>query len=372
MDLTPPLAPSDSNAIRVGLSEPVNVYLARLADQQTRFLAAWTDANRSLHPSSGKVAKLASIHVRLTQEFLDAQRAIVRRRAETDAVIATIAADTASESAALLDAARSGAAIAVGTSFPPPAATADGSAMLMSAPVPSTLTNPDLAALTPPCPMGQAVRLAAPGIDDGCLAQLIDGLFESSEPDGVAVRREMRELLDGWWSAENSEAQAAIDDAHARAAMHLHLAQVEADELARFAPPSPRSLEQPIYTPRSSTALPAPFVSALDGTDHEHLDHVLAHLLDSLGPEKTGAADGSAKNEPGTATWDPALTPRLPDLEPSPPDSLNDRTAAPQEAFDRFWGTFSAPGSRWWFFPQLLLPAVTVIAVLALVLAVIG
>jgi hypothetical protein len=55
-------------------------------------------------------------------------------------------------------------------------------------------------------------------------------------------------------------------------------------------------------------------------------------------------------------------------------DSLTDETAAPQEAFDRFWGLRSArsAGGRDWMFPQLLLPAVAVIAVLALVLAVVG
>ena len=56
------------------------------------------------------------------------------------------------------------------------------------------------------------------------------------------------------------------------------------------------------------------------------------------------------------------------------PDSLNDVTAAPQEAFDRFWGTLTARGSggRDWLFVQVLFPAVAVIAVLALVLAVVG
>lgn len=371
MDSTPPLAPSDPNPIRVGLPEPIDGYLARLAEQQTRFLAAWTDTNRSLHPSSGQVAKLASIQLRLTQEFLDAQRAIVRRRAETDAAIVAIAADAASEGAALLDAARSRAAIAVGTSFPPPVAMADGLALPLASPAVGALTSPHRTGFSPPCPLAQAAELAAPGIDDESLARLIDGVFESREPDGVAARRELRDLLDGWWGVENQEAQAAIDDAQARAAMHLHLAQVEADELARFAPPSPRTSEPPSYTPRSSSALPAPFASALDDTDHEHLDDVLAHLLDSLEPETPAASDGSMENELG-----PGITgefaARLPDLEPAPPDSLHDRTAAPQEAFDRFWGAFSASGSRSWRFPQLLLPAVTVIAVLALVLAVVG
>ena len=371
MDFTPPIAPSDPNPIRVGLPGSVDGYLARLADHQTQFLAAWTETNRSLHPSSGQIAKLASIQLRLAQEFLDAQRAIVRRRAETDAAILAIAADVASESATLLDAARSHATIAVGTSFPPPLAPADNFELLLAPPAVDARASRRPAGFSPPSSSARAAELAAPGIDDESLARLIDGVFESSEPDGVAARRELRHLLDGWWGVENQEAQAAIDDAQARAAMCLHLAQVESDEIARFAPPSLRTLAPPIYTPPPSGALPAPFASALDGTDHEHLDDVLAHLLDSLEPETPAASEGPVESELDSAiAIDPA--PPLPDVKAAPPDSLHDRTSAPQEAFDRFWGAFSTSGSRSWFYPQLLFPAVTVIAVLALVLAVVG
>jgi hypothetical protein len=312
MDLTPPLAPSDTNSIRVVLPEPVDGYLARLADQQTRFLASWTDANRSLHPSSGQVAKLASIQLRLAQEFLDAQRAIVRRRAETDAAIHAIAADAASEAAALVDDARSRASIVLGT-LPPPVAGASELVMPGCAPPPNGApASRVLASFGPPSPTSPAVQLAAPGIDDESLARLIDGVFEPGEPDGVAARRDLRSLLDGWWSVENQEAQAAIDDAQARAAMHLHLAQVEAAELARFAPPVPSAPEPSIYVSRSSNALPAPFASALDGTDHQHLDDVLAHLLDSLEPAST-IADGDGTQGPSTADTAREFVFHLPD-----------------------------------------------------------
>jgi hypothetical protein len=290
----------------------------------------------------------------MTQEFLDAQRAIVRRRAETEAAIITIAADAEAESEAVIDRARSEAAIVLGAPVPPPAHGVDISAPVQP-PTGGEATSP--IELAPPSPTGRAAELAAPQVVDESLAVLIDNLFESSEPDGVAARRELRALLDGWWSVENQEAQAAIDDAHARAAMRLHLARVEAGELARFAPPCADAPAAPMYTPSSSSALPAPIESALDAADHEHLDDVLAHLLDSLEP---------------AATEDRTVVIALPDPVPTPPDSLNDRTAAPQEAFDRFWGTFGAAGSRSWLLPQLLLPAVTVIAVLALVLAVVG
>jgi hypothetical protein len=378
MDLTPPLAPSDPKSIRVGLPGPVDGYLARLADEQARFLSAWTDANRSLHPSSGQVAKVASIQLRLTQEFLDAQRAIVRRRAETDVAITAIASEVNNESAALLDAARARASVSLGTPMPPPAASASGALapparngvlpMPLPAPAPMPMPAPHRQPFAPPAAVD---RQGAPSIDDESLARLIDGVFESSEPDGVAARRELRELLDGWWRVENQEAQAAIDDAQARAAMHLHLARVEADELARFTPPSPAAPAAPAYVPRSSSALPAPLVTALDSTDHEHLDDVLAHLLDEFGPAESAVERAPIDQAPATPIADGPM-PRLPEPDPAAPDSLNDRTAAPQEAFDTFWGTFTGSRKRTWLFPQLLLPAVTVIAVLALVLAVVG
>jgi hypothetical protein len=135
-------------------------------------------------------------------------------------------------------------------------------------------------------------------------------------------------------------------------------------------------------------------ITALDTTTHEDLDDVLASLLDGLdrGPVTEGplVQPAVAPPEPevpvrspmprvATLLPDPIPTPVLP-----PPvgsararrevDSLTDETAAPQEAFDRFWEPKSArsAGGRDWVFPQLLLPAVAVIAVLALVLAVVG
>lgn len=368
MDLTPPLAPSDPKSIRVGLPGPVDGYLARLADEQARFLAAWTDANRSLHPSSGQVAKVASIQLRLTQEFLDAQRAIVRRRAETDVAITAIATETALETAGLIDAAREGVAIAVGTPLPLPAGRA---AHLLPPPGGAQARESGAPGPGDFAPPSAVERQGAPSVDDESLARLIDGVFESSEPDGVAARRELRDLLDGWWRVENQEAQAAIDDAHARAAMHLHLAKVEADELVRFAPPSPVAPTPPAYVPPSSERLPQPLVSALDATDHEHLDDVLAHLLDELEPAAAAMEVATLESSQRGLVAD-APAPRLPAPEAPSPDSLNDRTAAPQDAFDRFWGSVTGSRSRSWLFPQLLLPAVTVIAVLALVLAVVG
>ncbi len=363
MDVTPPLAPSETNQVLRSLPPEVDAYLARLGFEQRRFLTAIGEANRDLSGSAGQITKVAAIQARLTHEFLDAQRAIIKRRAETDAEIAEIAENADRDAAALLVAARSRACIAIGR------------------PLPSPSTGSWAAPLPLPVPTVRPSIAESPGRASDSLVQLIDGAFEATEPDGVAARRELRGLLDAWWEAENQEAKAAVDDAAARAAMYVHVAKVEAGEIARFGPPSTTTEAPAVHRYQAPTALPTPMVSALDATDHAHLDDVLAHLLDELddhpSPRLWPAPAGS--DAPDTTLDDPtelwAVPVHAKDAAPAvapPADSLNDRTAAPQEAFDRFWGSFGVPGNRRWMFPQLLLPAVSVIAVLALVLAVIG
>lgn len=348
MDVTPPLAPSATNPSPHSLPSEVELFLDRVSREHRRFICALNDANRDL-ATVGQLTRVASIQTRLTQEFLDAQRAILKRRAETDADVADIAAQADEESSAIMSAARMRARIAeVDLSLPPPSL---GS---MAAPLgrPTQLTVP-----------------VASGDATESLARLIDGAFESAEPDGVAARRQLRELLDAWWEAEKQEAKAAADDASARAAMLVHTAKIQAGEIARFGPPTTAPQTPIAYRHQPSTSLPSPIVTALDETDHEHLDDVLAHLLDELDvdpaePEADAAGDDTMWSLP------PTLPPAPSDAVP--PDSLNDRSAAPQEAFDRFWSGFGGGRARRWRYPQFLLPAVAVVSVLALVLAVVG
>ena len=366
MDVRPPLAPSETNQVLRPLSPDVDAYLARLGLEQRRFLTAVGEANRDLNGTAGQLTKVVAIQTRLAQEFLDAQRAIIKRRAETDADIAEIAENADRDAGALLAAARSRACISIGRPLPAPAI---GSwAAPMSMPLPASIVRPSI--------------VEAPGGASESLARLIDGAFEPTEPDGVATRRQLRELLDAWWEAEKQEAKAAVDDAAARAAMRVHTAKVEASEIARFGPPSTSPNAPAVYRYVAPTALSTPMVTALDEADHEHLDDILAHLLDELddrpspqmGPAPAGSdATGTELDDP-LALWAlpaNATNGAVPVLAPSA-DSLNDRTTAPQEAFDRFWGGFRGAGKQRWLFSQLILPAVSVIAVLALVLAVIG
>ena len=365
MDVSPPLAQSPHDPTEVIVPRSVQAYLARLGDEQAQFLAALADANRSVHPSHGQVAKLVCLQLRLTQEFLDAQRAILKRRAQTDATVAAIATDAAIAADALVAEARTRTEI-VGDASNPEGPSAD------DRPVPTDSAigpAPATAALTASTPF-EVDEVGANGeLDHDVLAELIDGAFEPSEPDGVAARRDLRELLDGWWRVENQEATAAIDDANARAAMHLHLARVEVNELESLAMPSPGAEPGDLYLHRPMSALSTPLVAALDATDHEHLDDVLLHLLDALEP----AAPVEPVSQPADSSEGLSVfidPPRLPALLAT--DSLNDSSAAPQEAFDRFWGAFSPGVGRTWVFPQLLLPAVAVVGALVAVLAVVG
>jgi len=365
MDVSPPLAPSPHDPTEVIVPRSVLEYLTRLGDEQVQFLSALADANRSLHPSHGQVSKLVCLQLRLTQEFLDAQRAIVKRRAQTDATVASIATDAAVAADALVAEARARTAIIGDVSSCEASPTDDRPVPTDSAIGPAPAT----AALTVSSGRGVDEMLANGELDHAVLAELIDGAFEPSEPDGASARRDLRELLDGWWRVENQEATAAIDDANARAAMHLHLARVEVNELESSAAPTAGAEPADLYLHRPTSALSNPLVAALDETDHEHLDDVLLHLLDGLAPTAP-AEPATQPTESATGSFVVIDPPRLPPVKAR--DSLNDASAAPQEAFDRFWGAFSTTGGRTWIFPQLLLPAVAVVALLAVVLGAIG
>jgi hypothetical protein len=361
-------------------------YLSLLAREQDRFLASVAEAGAHVGDGPGQLGKVVAIQNRLTQEFLDAQRSIIRRRAETEAAVVQIECAAARDAKQVYTAARHPSA-----GWPAPTESNLSAPVRWAAPAPQSagrLPSLELASIEPV--RDQQIAAA----DMALIARLVDGAFEQREPDGDVMRRQLRDVLDGWWTAEQHEAKAAVDDATARAAMRLHTARVEAADVTRaeqvraaFASPTYR------YEPPPHVS---PLITALDTTTHEDLDDVLASLLEGLdGRPRTKAPieqspDEESPSEPvgPTAPMLPRMASPVPESIPTPilppptnlvglrgdVDSLTDETAAPQEAFDRFWGLRSArsAGGRDWMFPQLLLPAVAVIAVLALVLAVVG
>ncbi len=185
--------------------------------------------------------------------------------------------------------------------------------------------------------------------------------------------------------------------------MRVHVATVESNQIVQAA-----AVREEFAAPRFAYEPPKhvpPLVAALDTTSHEDLDDMLSSLLDALDApiglsEADVASTADAESTRATSAGRPVIDARsampfaappagaipVPFADPfadpfaqvalpyGRPDSLNDETAAPQEAFDRFWGSLTARGSRGrdWVFMQVLFPAVAVIAVLALVLAVVG
>lgn len=354
----------------------VDDYLAFVRDEQHRYLAAVSEATGQLGLQSGQTTNVAALHGRLTQQLFDAQRLILKRRVDAHAEVVRIAVDAENEVDAILQRAHGRSSDELG---------------IWSA-------------------------------SDG-LARAIDLAFDRAA-DEVVLTSQLRQLLDEWWRLENQEDQAAIDDANARAAMRIHLAEVEAREIGRLSVdgerhepiplPPPISLPVPVISARRPLVPPVhmldrvaaselapklrtePMLAALDDADHEDLDAVLASLLDTLaggseGPDRRGR---TSANAPGTSTAAPIveLAPLEsgeltgPGAQPDPSTAGDlrircdvaeiEHVKVGQESFDRFWGAFgvgsSKPFSRDWMLVQVMLPAVGVVAVMALVLAWVG
>ena len=68
----------------------VDAFLDTLKTEQARFLDSLRQACSLLNRDSGQLAHVAASHSRLTQQFFDAQRLIMARRAEFDAEVAAI------------------------------------------------------------------------------------------------------------------------------------------------------------------------------------------------------------------------------------------------------------------------------------------
>jgi hypothetical protein len=268
MEISPRSAGSGATQQAPELPAESAAYLTLLAREQDRFLASVAEAGAHVGDGPGQLGKVVAIQNRLTQEFLDAQRSIIRRRAETAAAVVQIEHAAARDALQLASSVRSAA-------WPAPP-----SSPFAALPAPSEWSPPGSSGPSVEYASGSAARNQE--IDDAdmaSIARLVDGAFDQREPDGDIMRRQLREVLDGWWTVEQHEAKAAVDDATARAAMRVHLARVEAD-LARadqvrveFAAP-PFRYEPPRHV--------SPLITALDTTTQEDLDDVLASLLDGL------------------------------------------------------------------------------------------
>jgi hypothetical protein len=82
----------------------VNAYFETLRREQTRFLEAVERARSLLGSDSGQLAQVTATQGMLTRQFLDAQRSIMKRRAQVDAEVGGIVKEAASLSTVLVGA----------------------------------------------------------------------------------------------------------------------------------------------------------------------------------------------------------------------------------------------------------------------------
>ena len=199
--------------------------------------------------------------------------------------------------------------------------------------------------------------------DAESLAGVIDEAFEPTEPDGIALQRQLASLLDDWWRAENHEGRAMIELAEARAAIRAHVARIEAGELigsARRAAddiePSPnqpeqqRSEQQHPEPQQQLQPLPPQISAILDQADSIGLDSLLVMLADSLDQPRTGF---------GPPQGPPVDFAGIPVDRPTP--ALPRKEIGSEEAFRDFWSVGSAPGGprRTFRWPKTPVPAVS-------------
>ena len=229
----------DSETLTEGQLAGVEAFLETLRDEQAHFLAAVRHASSLLSREAGQLAHVAAIQSRLTQQFFDAQRLIMTRRAEFDAEVELIRRSAAPDS------------------FDPNVRSA----------------RHEIAAL------GVAVIRTKAEADD--LACVIDDAFSPDEPDGAAPQRQLALMLDEWWAAENREGQAVIELARARAEMQGHVARIEADEVIARALGT-GSTGDVVTDDEQAQALPPNVCALLDEADPENLEGLLALLAESL------------------------------------------------------------------------------------------
>src|SRR5262245_6095447 len=200
MTTTPPPAShvDDEPAFR---TPEVEACLYQLTEAQADFVRVVSDAGGWLDGEAIELAELAAHQTRLTQQLFDAQRSILRRRADAEVQANHIARTTERDARTLMD-----------------AALADASAMCADL--------DEITAFGDVLAMSRHERAVAPPVP-------IEDVLPDTEAD--TAERQLQALLDEWWRLEVEHGKATIDDANARAAVSLHLAQIEAAEIREAA-----------------------------------------------------------------------------------------------------------------------------------------
>lgn len=373
----------------------VDQFFAALRAAQAGFMDVIWRAQAQLGRNSGQLSHVAAIQGRLTRQFFDAQRSIMMRRAEIDAEVALIGSAAEAQADELVSAARV-RAVAYGTHERSAAPMARRCVPRPDVVVIETGADADVAVRSPRQQIAalgaEVVRTMA---DADSLSRVIDDAFEPDEPDGAAAERQLSQLLDAWWRAENQEGRAIVDDANARAAMRHHVAGIEASEIA----PEPAAttdtsepqaaehlvdLADPAVLVDAdddavsraayvSTHLPEQMLAALDTADPAGLQSLLVALAASLDLEPVG----NVMAEAATSTV-VVERPREDLVIRADRVEAVDRfeAHAPDEVFRAFWVKAPTPDvekSGWSWIPvHVVLPMMAVTFALALLLAWIG
>lgn len=307
------------SSVCVPFQVPTDVegYLDVLRREHQRLLLALGEASSRLGGEHSELARAAAIHGRLTRQFFDAQRSLLRRRAEAASEVASIESEATSNSSAVVALARRR-----------PLAVGDHHAPRPSEPIPG---------------VGRTAVMDR-SQDVVALMGEVDGVFATREPEGVVAQRQLGELLDGWWTSEQQEAIAAVDDAHARAAVRQHAALLEAGALIT----SPSGVEYP----HRSGRLPSEMSAVLDVAVAADLEGVLSALVAALQVPHTQSS------EPGHGAVQPS--------EPPLADGVilrfeNIAAAGADEAFQQFWAKQPdanppARRMRWWPSAAVMVP----------------
>lgn len=256
-----PTTPTELTPPDPARSAKVEQFIARLSAEQSSFLDALVDAQRSLELADAGVGEFVAAQTRLTRQFLDAQRALVRRRAvaETDADWVVHRALARAEGA---------------------------------------IAEPDRAERRyrplSPGPVARRTDRAERGVDHGENAQA-----------------QLQELLDSWWTETERRAADILSDAQSRAQVFVELADLEASAALAGACPEPtpnRPCAPETWPPPAATAapsggavLPEPIVHLLDRALDDDLDRSLAALLEHLVDEPSDLDDVEPVDESSDA-----------------------------------------------------------------------
>ena len=351
MDITPRSVIEDLVETSPETSSLAAEYLDSLSREQARFLSATGEWRRRLADDDGQLAAVAALHGRLTQQFFDAQRAILRRRAETDARVRLINERSEAESDQLMDPDsrdiiedHETGELSYARLDVLDGGDDDGRVDADDIDDDDRSVRQQIADLV--------ATVVRSGDDADSMAEVINDAFIPDEPDGAGAKRALQAVLDRWWESENQESRAAIDDATARAAMRFHLAMVQTggynpDALIRHdaavpqddvesvepepialepvepepvepkpvepkpvavEPVDPEPVARPLTVHRSVSSMPIIDLDALDAADGTSLEGVLASMLHSLhepAPEPA-VVEASTAGLGGPGRWRPA------------------------------------------------------------------